>query len=255
MFGFPKLEHKNYKKNFLKTVLFRIEFDKCLNIDSKEEKIKNLFQDKFPRFNSGIGKGFEIIIDNKNTNFNEVTSGHNINIKSENGQRIIDINQDSISLTIAGKSYVSFDDLADDFQKVTSFFSLCGIDTINKVGIRKINIIEFKNKENRSDILNFLINPTLVSHINDFPNKKYINQSINSINYKDNNNFLNLKYGLNVPNALDDEIGQLIIDIDLIVQKSIEIKDIISEASLINSEIFNIFSWLINDNAKAILNG
>ena len=176
-------------------------------------------------------------------------------MKSENGQRIIDINETGLSFTIGGSSYISFENLIGDINNIISFLELCEINSIKRLAIRKINIVEFKNNENPSDILSFLINPNLVGFIQDFPNRNLINHSIQSLNYRDEHNYLNIKYGLNIPPQLNSELGQLIIDIDLYKQEIINNKDIISESKLMNSEIFDIFNWLINENTKQLLNG
>lgn len=254
MFGFKEIEHKKYKNNFLKTVVFQVDFDKCINLKEHDSKIEKLFKINFPRFNSAQGKGFEISLNNENPNFQQINDGHTINLKSENGQRVIKVTEKSLSFTIGGSSYSYFDNLIDDFNCIISFLELCKIDTVNRLAIRKINLVEFKNNENPSDILKFLLNPNIVSQIDDFPNRQLVNHSIQSINYKDENNFLNIKYGLNIPPQLNSEVGHLIIDIDLFKQEKIKIKDIIKNSKSINSEIFNIFSWLINDNTKKILN-
>ena len=255
MFGFPKTEHKRFEKNFLKSVVFQFQFEKYLDLKSKETDIKEIFITKFPRLSSGKGKGFEIILDKGNTKFQETNNGHNVNMKSENGQRVIDINETSLSFTIAGSSYISFEDLITDLKNIISFLNLCGITVINKLAIRKINIVEFKNNENPSEILDFLLNPTRVSNIQDFPEKNLIDHSIQSVNYKKEEKYLNIKYGLNIPPQLNSEIGQLIIDIDLYDKEAISKEHILSKLKLMNSEIFNIFNWTINEKTKQILNG
>ncbi len=255
MFDFPEVEHKKFNKNFLKTVIFQINFEEYIDLTEKSLKIGKLFKDNFPRYSSGKGKGFEILLNNENANFQQIDNGHNINMKSENGQRIININEKSLSFTVGGSSYISFDNLLNDINNIISFLVLCEIDSIQRLAIRKINIVEFKNNENPSDILKFLLNPILINHIDEFPNNPYINHSIQSINYKKNDDYLNIKYGLNFPPQLNSEIGQLIIDIDLFKQEKIDVSSIISNSKLINSEIFNIFNWIVNENAKKILDG
>ena len=255
MFDFPKVEHKNFDKNFLKTVIFQINFEKYNNLNNKSKKIGELFKDNFPRFNLGKGKSYEILLNNENTNFQQIEDGHNIIMKSENGQRIINIKENSLSFTVSGTSYKSFDNISKDLENIISFLTLCEINEITRLAIRKINIVEFKNSENPSDILRFLLNPTLINHIEKFPNGQNINHSIQSINFKKNNDFLNIKYGLNIPPQLNYEVGQLIIDIDLFQQDKIDKSSILNKSKKINSEIFNIFNWIINENAKKILNG
>ncbi len=254
MFDFPKVEHKTFAKNFLKTVIFQVNFEKCIKLKDKASEIGDLFKDNFPRFSSGKGKGFEILLNNENANFQQIEEGHNINMKSENGQRIINISENNLSFTVGGTSYKSFENILNDLENIISFLTLCGIDEITRLAIRKINIVEFKNSENPSDVLRFLLNPMLIDHIEEFPNRQHINHSIQSINFKKNSDYLNIKYGLNFPPQLNSEVGQLIIDIDLFKQCKIDKSDIISNSKTINSEIFNIFNWVINENAKNLLN-
>lgn len=256
MFGFPEVGHRKFKKNFLKTVIFDIQFDQCVGLKDKSKEIGELFKDNFPRFSPGQEKGIEILIGKGNTNFNETNSGHNISLKSNDGQRIINISEKKLSLVVGGNSYESFENLMEDFEKVISFLGMCNISYVKRLAIRKINIVEFKNLGNPSEILAYLLNPLLINHINEFPNVELINHSIQSVNYNDGNNYLNIKYGLNMPPQMKSERGQLVIDIDLFKQDQIDTPNILPISNEINLEIFNIFNWLINETAKNdILNG
>lgn len=255
MFGFPPVEHKKYNNNFLKTVVIHLSYKKCDLIENHEAEIKEIFKESFPRFNSAKGKGFEISIGKTdNPNFQQIENGHNIVLRSQDGQKIINITEELISITISGKKYLNFDDLTTDFEKISKTLDLCSIKHINRVAMRKINIIEFKNNENPSEILDFLLNPNLIGNLDFFPSREKMKQSIQTINYQDNNNYLNIKYGLNVPNQLNSKIGQLIIDIDLFKQEDIDKNKFIPILSEINSEIFNIFNWVINKKTKSLLN-
>lgn len=252
MFGFPKTAYTKYKQNFLKSVIYQIEFDRCTDIKSQEEDIRELFADQFPRFNAGEGKGFGIILDSKSANFQEFNGRYSINMKSKDGQRVVNVDETSLNFAIAGSSYTSFKELIVDIKNFIRILEICQIKEINKLAIRKINIVEFRNEGTPIEILNFFLNPNIVN-INTLPNIEHINHSIQSINYKNEDDYLNIKYGMNLP-PINTEIGQLIIDIGLFTQKPLSPSKIIDTSELINSEIFNIFNWIINDDAKAILN-
>lgn len=254
MFDFPVTEHKTYTKNFLKTVIFQIQFEKYIDLRDKAAKIEGLFKKDFPRFSSGQNKGVEIRLNNEKPNFQQIEGGLNINLKSEDGQRVMDITETSLTLRVGGPAYESFGRFKENLDKFKDFLDLCGIDEISRLAIRKVNLVEFKNNENPSDVLKLLLNPVLVNHVDEFPNKKFIHHSIQSINYKKDKDFLNLKYGLNFPPQLNSEIGQVIIDIDVFKQDNIGSENIMKTFGKINSEIFNIFSWVINENAKNLLN-
>lgn len=255
MFGFKEVIHKEYKNNFLRTVVFQLLFEKNDQLENKRSEIKELFKSSFPRFSTSKGKGFEISFNNENTNFQPMEEGYIISLKSEDGQKSIEINETTLSFTITGKAYKCFDNLNEELKNIVDFLKLCSIQSISRLALRKINIVEFKNDNNNpTDILTFLLNLDLVSQLNSYPNRNHINHCLQVLNYKDGNNHLNIKYGLIIPEQLNTEIGQLIIDIDLFKQELIDVDTIISNSNTINSEIFNIFNWLINDNTKKILN-
>ena len=254
MFGFKTVTHKEYKNNFLRTVVFQVLFEKNDQLENKSNEIKELFKSNFPRFNTSKGKGFQISFNNENTNFQPIEEGHIISLKSEDGQKSIEINETTLSFTITGKAYKCFNNLNEELNNIVDFLKLCSIHNISRLALRKINIVEFKNNDNPTDILTFLLNPDLVCQLNSYPNRNLINHSLQVLNYKDENDHLNIKYGLIIPQQLNTEIGQLIIDIDLFKQELIDVDNIIGNSKTINSEIFNIFSWLINDNTKKMLN-
>ena len=254
MFGFPKVEHKKFKKNFLKTVIFQLSFDKISLIEEKSNQIKELIIKRFPRFNSSVGKGFQISFTNENDpSFKKVENSQNLEFRSLDGNKILQINEYGITFTISGKEYKSFSDTKEELKKINQILDVCEVDSVIRTAIRKINIVEFKKNENPSEILNFLLNQNLIGNLDFFPKREYINHCIQSLNYNIENNFLNVKYGLNIPPQPNQEIGQLIIDIDLYNQKRTETVNFVEVFEDINNEIFNIFHWVVNDNTLKLL--
>ena len=37
MFGFPEVEHKSFKNNFLKTIIFQVKYDENILYEEKKE--------------------------------------------------------------------------------------------------------------------------------------------------------------------------------------------------------------------------
>jgi len=253
VFGFTEVAHKNYENNFLRSVVFQVSFDKNDQFVGKANQIKDLFKEDFPRFNVSKEQGIELSFNKGTSNVKSVNEGSIINLKSEDGQKSIQISDTRLNFTVSGKAYKCFSDLNSELVKIGEFLELCSIKNVVRLAIRKINIVEFKINDTPTDVLSFLLNSELVSYLNAFPNKEHINHSLQVLNYKDNNNYLNLKYGLVIPQNPNTTHGQLVIDIDMYKQESIKKEDIVSESKIINSEIFNIFSWLINDNTKKLL--
>lgn len=254
MFGFEKVEHKKFKKNFLKTVIIQLSFEKCNLLQGKLKEIEQIFKNDFPRFNSAKGKGFEISLGNEDANFHQIEGSHQIDMRTLDGQKVLTINEEVLSLTISGNIYESFEGLSPEIEKIMSFFSICEILKFKRIAIRKINIVEFKITEDPSSILQLLLNPNLIGNINFIPNKKDVNHYIQSLNYAKEDFFLNIKYGLNIPPQENTGIGQVIIDIDLYKKADIESGEIKTLLETINSEIFYTFNWVISEDTIKLIN-
>ncbi len=72
--------------------------------------------------------------------------------------------------------------------------------------------------------------------------------------FNDENYVLNLKYGMDTLPNIDKDLGHLIIDLHIISNNIIGFNDIPKEITLLNDEIYNVFSWVINEDAKKIIN-
>ena len=51
----------------------------------------------------------------------------------------------------------------------------------------------------------------------------------------------------------DKKIGQLIVDNVITSNSEIGSKEFLSEMKILNEELFNVFFWLFNDDAKSVL--
>lgn len=259
MFNFPHIDHRKYSKNFLKTVIFQIAYEENIRLIDKKQEIVKIFNKVFPRVNDKITKGIQISFKNDQTpilkHIEDEKAGLSIEMRSNDGQSILSLDNTSLSYTIGGKSYTSFDDLKNELDLINVFFKLAEIKKVKRVAIRKINIIEFEVNNNASDLLALLISPELLSNLNYFPDNQFIIQNIQTINYQKEGFKLNIKYGLNIPPIPNQEIGQIILDIDLFSINQIESKETIRIAEDINNEIFNVFNWAISDKTKEILDG
>ena len=122
---------------------------------------------------------------------------------------------------------------------------------------KKINIVDFSLEGNDKisflDVVKMILNPKLVNGIDSFPKSSSISQNINTINYSEGEDRLNLIYGLLKPSELDFKNGQVVIDIDLFKESSLNSKNLVNYFTEINNEIFNVFNWCISENAKSIL--
>lgn len=255
IFGFSDIEYKQYNKNFLKTVVFQIAFDRIKNFSEKKSEIIDAFIKQFPRITTPSGAGIEISFKNSQTPIvQHIKNEDTIEFKSENGQKVLLVTNSSLSFTISGKEYKCYNNLKEDITKINEFFRFCEIKELNRLAIRKINIVDFKYEDNGSEILNSLINPNLIGNPTYYPSSEFIKQNMHSLNYKKGVYTFNIKYGLNIPQTPVQNIGQLIIDLDLFNTAKIQISEIFNIADGINKEIFNAFNWIANENLLTLLN-
>lgn len=256
MFGFPRIARKTFHNNFLRTIVFQVQFSDNKIVLEKSAAIKELFKEEFPRSNDAISQGFNIQLSKDKTPILQsiANSRTGIELRSADGQKALNINTNSLTLTIAGKAYRSFDDIEKFFGKFNQIFKFCRIEDVVRLAIRKVNIIEFEIVgNNQLEVMQYLLSNELSSNISIFPDSEYINQSIQTINYKRDNCHLNLRYGMAiVPNKKN---GQVIIDIDLFDLTPLKIDKIQIKANELNTEIFNIFNWTLSEKAKKLLDG
>jgi uncharacterized protein (TIGR04255 family) len=256
MFGFPKIDRKTFKNNFLRTIVFQMQFRENEVVIEKSSEIKELFKDEFPRAQDSVAQGFNIHVNKDKTPILQSipNSRTGIELRSTDGQKALNISVNSLTLTITGKAYKNFADVEKLFEKLNQTYNMCGIHNIVRLAIRKVNIIEFEIVDkNQLEVMQYLLSKELLSNVNVFPDSDYINQSIQTINYKKDNCHLNLRYGMTlVPNSNN---GQVIIDIDLFDLTNMEIDKISNKSEELNSEIFSIFNWTLSENAKKLLDG
>lgn len=255
MFGFDFVERDlSLKKNFLKSVIIQLNFDKIQNYSNFKEKIIARFKEDFPRISESNQDEYRIEFKPNITPILSEKKGATpgFEMKSSSGQEVLKISYSSVVYLTGGQSYQNFEKILMISQKLTDVIMLSGVNCINRLSIRKLNIIEFNDVSNPTEILNFILNPELLSNLNYFPYNRFIRQNIHSVNYVNNPYFLNIRYGLNqMPPTY--ELGQIILDIDLFNASCISFGEIVNELKKINQEIFNVFIWAISENTKQIL--
>ena len=257
MFGFSDIVHKQFNQNFLKTVVFQISFTKIEDFNTKKEEIIGLFNAAFPRVNTPSNSGFETRFNSTETPIvQQVKSDGTIEMKSESGQKVLVIDNSSLSLTISGREYKNYTELKKLIININKFFEYCDITETHRVAIRKINIVEFNysTDSNSSEIFGTVINERLLGDSSYLPKSQFINQNMHLLIFEKETYHLNLRYGLNIPQVPSRSIAQVIIDIDLFNNATTPISDLVLTSDKINKEIFNAFNWSINETFLNLLN-
>ncbi|MBS1258588.1 MAG: hypothetical protein MAG551_01647 [Candidatus Scalindua arabica] len=260
MFGFPKAERSDiegHKRHYLKSVIFQVKFEATDEIGKNKDGIASIFKDQFPRANDLKQGQFEVSFKVDETPIIQSVNqkGAGFQLKPLDGLKVFSFTEDAISLTISGNVYKGFDNIKDNIIHLIEVFKLCKITSFNRVAIRKLNIIEFEvedsieNQINPMQILELIINPSLIGNTTYFPQSECVIRNIHTINYSKDKNRLNLRYGLVVPDVTIKK-GQILVDIDLFTVDNVSVDSLESLSFEINSEIFNIFNWAISEGAR-----
>jgi uncharacterized protein (TIGR04255 family) len=260
MFGFPNncQERESFNQNFLKSVVFQIQFKTTELINQKRDEIKQSFVKTHPRMQETISKGFEIKMNADKTPVVQPVSdtGEGFLLRSQDGQSSITFSKDSINISSSGKVYNNFEAFFKNISQIKNVFNLCNIQELTRVSIRKINIIDFEipaeEKSSPVDVLSMILSPDLLSNLSYLPDKDYVRNNIHTLNFVKDNNILNLKYGVISPDE-NKRQGQIVIDIDLINKNILNTNDLESISKSINDELFNVFFWTLCEDAISTL--
>lgn len=263
MFGFKKIDRSNideFKKNYLRSVVVQVRFDNSFKLDDRIDTFKETFKDEFPRFKEQSKHSLNVTIGEDETPIIEPSKkvSNGFNLRSESGNKLLSCNTDAVTLNIAGVEYKNFEQLKDFLNKLQNLLESCGLDSLSRVSIRKINIIDFNIPENEEvtpyQLMEFILNNNLVGKSEAIPSSSSIEQSIQSLTLQKKSYRLILRYGM-IVHSPKNKKGQVLIDIDCINNNSVAVRNIKSEFESINSEIFNIFNWCLSEEAyKQLLN-
>lgn len=139
------------------------------------------------------------------------------------------------------------------FKEIESVFSPLfnkfGIDSFNRLAIRKINVTMFDVKDESlpSQALPMVFNNPLVDNIMFLPCHGFIDTGVTTSTFRNGDYQLNLCYGL-LKKTPSVEHNQIILDIDIFkIEAMTTLEDMPQVMNDINTEIFNIFNWSINE--------
>ena len=257
MFGFPATQRgprHQFKRNLLQTAIFQIKFPINHGILEEENTIKQALSPRYPnvtRVESNTGK-FDISPEGTPVLISSSKSHDGFEFRSANNQRILAITKDALTLSILGASYSNSFEVLDEFKKeYLPLIKQLGIDVLNRVAIRKINMLEavIEKTEDHKNALTAIYNNTLVSNMVFMPTESNLDSSLNHTGLinTDGGYKLGLHYGLLEKNPKQGNKRNFTYDIDIYtVGREVSVDDLLSEFKKINEEMYNVFIWGIN---------
>lgn len=253
MFDFPDIPKVTYKRTFLRSSIFNIEFSENIKWENYEDEIFNFFKTNFPikSKKNSFGINFTATKDGI-VNLGTNNDSNAFELKSVDGLKILSFENNVLAVGLNGKSYESFISFIQIFQIVDELLqNNLAKYKVKRFSIRKINLIDFNlNNNNGVTFLKQLINSELIGNIDYTPNINYIKQSINSIVFEKESARLNIKYGYN---KINDSIGQIILDLVMFFDYDNN-KTNIDHFDFINNELYQAFNWAIAEEYKKIMN-
>jgi len=252
MFNFPKIPREpgfQFKTNLLKSVTFQFGYPQNESIVRDQNYLREQLEGKFPNIKTLVKGEFTFGVSEKTQLFQQSKSSTaGSEFRTQNDYKVVSFTGDSLIITILGEAYSNYNQMLQEIE--TDFFPLFdkfGIDSFNRLAIRKINLTGFDIKEGSlpSQVLPIVFNKSLIDNIMFLPCHSFINTGITTSTFRNGDYQLNLSYGL-LKKTPKVEHDQIVLDIDLFKTEAItSITDVPKVMDGINAEIFNIFNWVI----------
>lgn len=248
---------KEYKKNFLTNVVFKIDFPQITNLTKTEqlhdfhEKVNKLYPTLKEIKRGNID--FQVIDNDIQASKKEIKMVWEFSDKS-NSKRMI-IAQEFIIIEYF--KYKNFTKLLNEISKVIeSFESSHSINVINRLGLRYINIIKIKTG-NPMD-WDGIVNKNLFASISNFiDDKAKLLKNLQVIEYKENSEYnLTFWFGMHnseYPNPISRK--EFVLDYDCYTTEQIASSNLNEKVILFHETIDKWFELSIEDGLREILNG
>jgi len=234
---------KKYKKNFLKQVLVRVDFQKPLESYNKglNPAVEQAIKRKFPNLVEDKLKQQSFCIESdqaKMSTINQILWTY-YSDKKDKHTRI-----EPTDFYIQYDKYYSFEQLKKDFKLVfDSLIKSYGELNITRIGLRYIDEIEIKGEIDVFDWREYL-NPKLFSALSIPVSKdsKFISRAFSNLEFNFEDNNLILKYGMfnpDYPSPIKKKV--FILDSDAYKRDNIPNEEVYSVLEQLHNRISNLF--------------
>ena len=252
MFGFPKKDREGgfqYQRNFLRSVILRIDYPQSREIVDRKDTFKDAFKDLFPNSSDIVDAQGVLRFEDKTPIFEpQSSSEQGTELKSKDLQENLKVTDTFTAYTISGNVYTNFEKAFSVIEQVfkTWHDSTVQIEEINRIAVRKTNIIDFTIAEGATimNAISSMFNNALNKSILELPNNNTVDSYNQTIVYSDSPYKLNLNYGYR--KGADQNNWNAIIDIDVFNEEPLdnsEVSSVESEFLKINKAVFDVFHW------------
>ncbi len=252
MFNFPEVAKDSdfkFNNNLLKSVTYQFSYSPNEKINESEEFIKKSLEDKYSNIQALMQGKISINVNEKEQKtpiLQQASSRAGFELRTQNNTKVLNIKSDTCTLTIAGEAYQNFKEVLLEVETgLLPVLKQLGVDSFNRVAIRKVNLIGFSHDDSSaaSQSLPLIFNASFVNNIMYLPSNQYLDAGLSNLSFINDPYQLIINYGL-LRKAEGDSHRQALLDIDLFKKnEETSIDDIRSVMGDINQEIFNIFNW------------
>ncbi len=248
-------EEIRYKKDFLKTVILKVDFAAPIK-EFIEELPMNLHKEISKHFPIEESKGFKSqtlkIKANKPEEYEyEEEELKRWNFFGQEREKKLTVTHEY--LTISYMAYESFDKLGDEFEKIIKYFYEHQDFETKRLGLRYINSIEVNGKKPTS--WEHYLNENLLSIFNVYDNK-YIARALHNLELNFGDVKLRFQYGMHNPDYPSTiRKKQFILDYDAYKYDQFESESSIKKELIkLHDIILELFEDSIKDDLRRIMN-
>lgn len=262
MFGFPiapRTDDFQLQQNLLRTVVFQIKFAPNFGILARKAELEEALAESFPVTQALNFPEISVeFVDQTPIVSTQQGNNNSVVFQSTDQQKLFTVKEDELTLTILGPQYINFQSAQQDLQaSIYKVASLLGVTTLTRTAIRKINLVNYYREHfnfPNEAIFRSVFHNLLTLTSSSIPAAPYLFSGISNYRFHHDAHRLNLVYGL-LPEPAPDGARQFVLDIDLMnTTPDQPYADLFNSFAAINNEVFNIFSWSINQTLVQSLN-
>ncbi len=267
MFGIDSYEKFVFSHNFLRNIIFKVNYKENKSCTAKRESFIEVFRESYPIITDGIAQEIALTMGaqqiGQTISIKDNGDAHQVIMRSKNGQKEFVLTNDFLQYKESGHTYKNSIDFNLQINKAIDFLNSSNTNECKILTLRKVNIVDFASNNAGGqeaptyDPLRELLAPHLLCMYEAFkPCNKFIKQNMYSLLLEEDDYTLTIKYGYIVAEknpAVSNIKGQIVIDLSL-EKKNISSIDILNEEiQKCHQELYNAFRWCISDKMLNIL--
>lgn len=244
-----------YKKNFLSSVIFRVDFDEIElgQLSAFSKTIKG----SFPINEQKDAQEFSGVLDSKTGLFNQ-SHKKKVIWQFFNADKTKQLEIDSNFIVLSYFKYKDSTILVKDVEDIFSeFIKLFDVKTIKRIGLRYRNDIKFPKETDPLSWDKYIVKNLTSSFKFIESNKMKSSRALGQIVFREDDAYITFNYGLintDYPNEIAKK--EFLLDYDCVSKFPVEVKDfdIVEAVKKYNKYVEKLFELSISDDLRTVLN-